>query len=108
MNNWTINDQTRTMTDLSSKINANGETTLELDSHTEICVLGRDALIILDYDRLFKVVGYDPALEAKTYKTVSGVVSYDDPDTREVLHLIINQAIHIPHLDHQLLWVMQC
>jgi hypothetical protein len=39
---------------------------------------------------------------------VSGVVAYDDPQTRGMLHLIINQAIHIPHLDHHLLCPMQC
>jgi hypothetical protein len=39
---------------------------------------------------------------------VSGVVAYDDPQTERMLHLIINQAIHIPHLDHHLLCPMQC
>jgi hypothetical protein len=39
---------------------------------------------------------------------MSGVVSYDDPQTGRMLHLIINQAIHIPHLDHHLLCPMQC
>jgi hypothetical protein len=39
---------------------------------------------------------------------VSGVVTYDDPQTGRMLHLIINQAIHIPHLDHHLLCPMQC
>ena len=36
--------------DLSSKISSTGETTLELDSHADMCVLGRDALILLDYN----------------------------------------------------------
>jgi hypothetical protein len=31
------------ITDLSTKINSTGETALELDSHAETCVLGRDA-----------------------------------------------------------------
>ncbi len=39
---------------------------------------------------------------------MSGVVAYDDPQTGKMLHLIINQAIHIPHLDHHLLCPMQC
>jgi hypothetical protein len=39
---------------------------------------------------------------------VSGVVAYDDPQTGRMLHLIINQAIHIPHLDHHLLCPMKC
>ncbi len=53
-------------------------------------------------------MGYDESLGSKTYQTVSGVVAYDDPQTRRMLHLIINQAIHIPHLDHHLLCPMQC
>jgi hypothetical protein len=53
-------------------------------------------------------VGYDKSLGSKTYQIVSGVVAYDDPQTGRMLHLIINQAIHIPHLDHHLLCPMQC
>jgi hypothetical protein len=73
-----------------------------------IPVLGHDASIILDYNRPVSVVGYDKSLGSKTYQTVSGVVVYDEPWTGKLLHLIINQAIHIPHLDHHLLCPMQC
>jgi hypothetical protein len=62
----------------------------------------------LDYNRPVSVVGYDESLGSKTYQTVSGVVAYDDSQTGRTLHLIINQAIHIPHLDHHLLCPMQC
>jgi hypothetical protein len=95
-------------TDLSTKINSIGETTLELDSHADTCVLGHDALILLDYDRPVIVEGYDPSLGTKTYATISRALAYDDPVTGEVYHLVINQAIHIPHLDHHLLCPMQC
>jgi hypothetical protein len=71
-------------------------------------VLGCDALIILDYNRPVSLVGYDESLGSKTYQTVSGVVAYDDPQTGRTLHLIINQVIHIPHLDHHLLCPMHC
>jgi hypothetical protein len=73
-----------------------------------MCVLGRDALILLDYDRPAIVEGYDPSLGTKTCATVSGALAYDDPVTGKVSHLVINQAIHIPHLDHHLLCPMQC
>ncbi len=53
-------------------------------------------------------MGYDESLGSKTYQTVSGVVAHDDPQTGRTLHLIIYQAIHIPHLDHHLLCPMQC
>ncbi len=83
-------------------------TKLELDSHADTFVLGRDCLVISDYKRPVQVVGYNPALGAKTYRTISRVVAYDDPATGEVIHLVINQAIHIPHLDHHLLCPVQC
>jgi hypothetical protein len=72
-------DRQRIIKDVSYKLESNYETTLELDSHTNTCVLGRDALIILDYQQPISVVGYDESLGSKTYQTVSGVVAYDDP-----------------------------
>jgi hypothetical protein len=94
-------DQRRIVNDVHYKLlDGIRETTLELDSQANTCVLGRDALIILDYNRPVSVVGCDESLGSKTYQTVSGVVAYDDPQTGRMLHLIINQAIHIPHLDH--------
>ena len=73
-------DQRRTVKNVSYKINdPTYETTLELDSHADTCVLGRDALIMLDYQQPVHVVGYDESLGTKTYATVSGVVAYDDP-----------------------------
>ncbi len=96
------------ITDLSTEINSIGETTLELDSHADTCVLGHDALILLDYDRPVIVKGYDPSLGTKTYATVSEALAHDDPVTGKVYHLVINQAIHIPHLDHHFSCPMQC
>jgi hypothetical protein len=93
-------DSLRYITDLSTKINSNGETTLDLDSHADMCVLGCDALIFIDYDRPVVVKGYDLTLGTKTYITVSRGLAYYDPQTNKVYHLVINQAIHIPHLDH--------
>jgi hypothetical protein len=100
-------DPRQYITDFSTKIDSIGETTLELDSHADTCVLGCDALILLDYDRPVIAKGYDPSLGTKTYATVSGALAYDDPVTGKVYHLVINQAIHIPHLDHHLLCSMQ-
>jgi hypothetical protein len=101
-------DQRCIVNGVGYNLESNYETTLELDSHVDTYVLGRDALIILDYNQPVSVVGYDKCLGSKTYQTVSGVVAYDDPQTGRTLHLIINQAIHIPHLDHHLLCPMQC
>ena len=104
-----ILDPRRLISDLSSsKLDHNYETTLELDSHADTCVLGCDALILQDYMRPVRVQGYDPSLGTVQYNTVSGALAYDHPTTGETYHLIVNQAIHIPHLDHHLLCPMQC
>ncbi len=61
-------DQRHTVKHVRYKINdLTGETTLELDSHADTCVLGRDALIFLDFDQPVVVEGYDPSLGTKTY-----------------------------------------
>jgi hypothetical protein len=74
-------DQRCIVKDVHYKLDGKHETTLEFDSHADTCVLGRNALIILDYNRSVSVVGYDESLGSKTYQTVSGVVAYDDPQT---------------------------
>ncbi len=79
-------DPKQYITDLSTKINSIGETTLELDSHADTLVLGCDALILLDYNRPVIIKGYDPSLGTKTYATVSRVLAYDDPETGKVYH----------------------
>ena len=82
---------TTRLCDVRSKINNElGETTLDLDSHTDTSVLGWDALIILNHERPVTVQGYDPSLRSKTYRTVSGVLAYDNPYTGETYHLVIH------------------
>ncbi len=56
-------------------LESNYETTFELDSHANTCVLGHDALIILDYNQPVSIVGYNKSLGSKTYQTVSDVVA---------------------------------
>jgi hypothetical protein len=53
-------------------------------------------------------MGDDSSLGPKTYATISGGLAYNGTTIGEVFHLVINQAIHIPHLDHHLLCSMQC
>ena len=82
-----------------SEIRFNGkETQLELDSHADTCVLGSEALIFLDYERPVQVLGYNESLGSNTFRTVSGAVEYQHPLTGQIYHLVIHQAIEIPHL----------
>jgi len=76
----------------------------ELDSHADTCVIGEDSLAIHDFNRPVNATGYDPNQPvAKALQTVSAALAYDDPVNGEVIILVVHQAIHIPHLSHNLL-----
>ena len=84
------------------------DVTLELDSHADTCCVGKNALIINDYDRPVTVYGYDKSLGSQTYRTVSAVLLYRCPMTGRQYFLVLHQAIEIPTLNHHLLCPMQC
>lgn len=82
------------------------ETTTELDSHADQCVVGSNCLVTHDFETPVRVTGYDKG-KSKTYRTISAALAYDDPMTGEVIILVINQAIFIPTIKHNLLCPMQ-
>ena len=84
------------------------KTTLENDSYANTTCLVRGALVLFDYNCPVNVLGYDPALGARHYQTVSGGLAFTYPFIGLRYHLIIHQAIHMPDLEHCLLCPMQC
>ena len=81
-----------------------GDTRTELDSHSDTCVVGKNALIVHDYDRKVNVAGYDPNQPtAQSLRIVSADLAFDDPNSGEVIILVLNQAISIPHIEHKLM-----
>ena len=84
---------------LSSLARNANETSLELDSHADTCVVGEKALVIADHCRPVTVHAYDKELGERTYDTVSAVVGYTCPSTGAVYYQVIHQAIEIPHLE---------
>ena len=93
---------------VSTLTSNNKETSLELDSLADTCCVGKDALVIYDYDRPVTVSGYDPQLGSRDFKTISAVLEYTHALTGQIYHLVIHQAIQIPNLDHHLICPMQC
>ena len=103
-----LNLKARDMRQINSINESPGLSTLELDNHADTCVVGRDALVTHDYMRPVAVQAYDPSLGTQTYRTVSAVLGYHDPNDGRSHLLRIHQAIEIPHLDHHLLCPFQC
>lgn len=84
------------------------ESRTDLDSHADQCAVGRNVLIVHDYERPINVSGYDPAGPiARDLRTVSAAMAYDDPTSGETVILLVHQAIYIPELHHNLLSPMQ-
>ena len=79
----------------------------DLDSHADTCVVGANSLVTHDYERPVKVTGYDATDGYKTCKTVTATLAYDDPSDGTPIILEVQQAIHIPRLQHNLLCPMQ-
>ena len=71
-------------------------------------MVGRNSLIIQDFNRPVDVTGYDPTLGVKrSLRTVSAALAYDDPGDGHTVILVIHQAIHVPTMQHNLITPMQ-
>ena len=90
----------------TAKIGANEHYT-ELDSHADMCVLGRNAKITHKYKNKVSVTGYDKTMGERQYNIVSGKIAYDNPMTGQPTIVEVNQAIYIPTMSHNLLSPMQ-
>ncbi len=96
----------RTQRVSSLSLSAN-ESLAEMDSHVDTCVVGANALIIIDFERPVQVTGYDSSKKSKPFRIVSGVLAYDDPYTGRTHMLVVHQAISMPQIEHNLLCPMQ-
>ena len=80
----------------------------DLDSHSDTCVVGRNALVIDDYDRTVCVSGFHQSLGTMNDRhIVSAAIAYIRPENGELIILVVNQAILIEDLEHNLLCPMQ-
>ena len=80
----------------------------ELDSHADTCVVGKHALVVHEHNKMVNVFSYDPKSKGKPAKIVDALVKYVDPFTGAESLIMINQAIHVDYLEHNLICPMQC
>jgi hypothetical protein len=74
-----------------------------MDSHADMAVLGSNCFIFEETGRTIDVYPFDPTLGSTKRNVVSGCFAYDDPETGQVILLIVHQGLHIPHLAYSLL-----
>ena len=85
------------------------ESNCELDSHADTYVLGKHAHIFMDHERSVDIVGYDKSkwTFGSNIKTVSGALAYDNPTSGTTVIIVVDQAIHVPTMDCNLICPMQ-
>ena len=81
----------------------NEESRTELDSHANMPVVGRHALVIADTGKTVSVCPFTPDYQALNVKMVDAAIQYDCPYTGTSYILIINNAIHVPSMTNNLL-----
>ena len=80
---------------------------IELDSYADTCVIGDHCLSVHDHNRPVNVFGYNTKVGSKCACIVNAAVAYTEPETDQVVILLINQAIEMKGLDHHLFSPMQ-
>ena len=76
----------------------------ELDSHSDTCVFGKDALVLELYDQKVNVHPFHPDLgHIKSAPIAKVAIAYDDPRTGETTMLIIDQCIYVKDIEGGLL-----
>ena len=75
----------------------------ELDSHANMPVVGRNALIIEDQGVKVDVIPFSPDYPALEAKLVDAVVQYECPYNQEIYMLIIRNAIYVPSIEVNLI-----
>jgi hypothetical protein len=77
---------------------------LELDSHADTCLFGRDALLLYQTDESVEVSGFHLSLQKLTNIPIASVaVAYDDPVTCETWMLEFHQVLYSKDLPNGLL-----
>ena len=80
----------------------------DIDNHPDTCVVGRNALIIEDYDRTVSVTGFAKSLGTMDdRRIVTAAIAYIRPENGELIILVIHQCILIEEMDVNLLCPMQ-
>ena len=85
-----------------------GVAATELYSHAETFVVGKNALITHSCGRTVTVTVYDPSIgQVINLDIVSAQVAYELTNSSDVVLLNINQCVHVPTMENNILCPMQ-
>ena len=81
-----------------------GRSTTELDSHANMCVVGRQATVVSNTGKHAEVRAFSKECQVlKKVPIIDAAFAYDCPKTMKTFLLIVRNALHIPTMDHNLI-----
>ena len=76
----------------------------ELDSHANMCVLGKNCCVLQRSGCHAQVSRFSPDLDdLQCAPIVDACIAYDDPYSGKVFLLVVYNALHLPSMDHNLI-----
>ena len=84
-------------------IETDGESRTELDSHANMPVVGREALVVEQSGKMVEVSTFTPDYEPIKVEVVNAIIQYDSPlDGKEYI-LVIQNALRVPSICNNLI-----
>ena len=71
-------------------------------------IVGDHCLVVHNHNRQVNVFEYDPKTWSRHSCLVNAAIAYTEPETGQVVILLINQALEMKSLNHHLLCTIQC
>ena len=90
-----------TQEDETSHSNSNGSR-MELDSHANMVVVGRNCLVVHDSGRKADVSAFTPEHNTLEVPIIDAMLLYDDLFNGKEYGLFVMDALHIPSMEHNL------
>ncbi len=81
---------------------------VELDSHTDTCVVGFNVLVVHDHEHFVDIYSFDKMARHTNASAIDAAIVYKDHVMHSAIILMINQAIKINSMLNNLICPMQC
>ena len=89
-------------------IETDGESRTELDSHANMPVVGREALVVEQSGKTVEVSPFTPDYKPIKVEVVNAMIQYDSPLDGKEYMLVIQNALRVPSMSNNLIPHSSC
>ena len=87
----------------TSNESSNSFSRLELDTHANMPVVGRDSYVLSQTGKFAEVNAYDPQQGTRSIPIVDAALQYDCPYSGKLYILVLHNALHVATMPHHLI-----